>query len=263
MAMVVTPTMQPVSSPPSALVDVTGIPVGAVTLRVWRSWASKRVQVRGGPFAAAGSIYGLTDYEVPFGVDVSWQVEAVDGSGGVLESAQTGLVQLAVDDCWLQDPVSPSVCTVASRVAAESFETIDYVVDGQVLPVAGAAEPVATAGVRRAGSNIPLRIYCADELEAAAVRVVMVSAVPVLLRWPASYQLPLPKLAYLYAPTVSDGLVSAIPGKSTISCTVDVVAPPAAAVAVPTRTYNDLLAEASTYSDVLTQRATYLEVLRG
>ncbi|MGJ8495928.1 hypothetical protein ACSFB1_12100, partial [Glaesserella parasuis] len=73
-------------SPPWVDMLVTQVPAGAVSVRAWRVWRAAEVLVRG-RHVLLGSSARVVDHDLPVGSPVSYRVEALSGSGQVLESA--------------------------------------------------------------------------------------------------------------------------------------------------------------------------------
>lgn len=206
----------------------------------------------------------VDDWECPFSA-ASYTVTEYDGSGGTVASALynfTGLTAVTVP--WISDPLSPAVACAIS-LQGDALTSLTYAQDGALATPLGDPVPVALVQTRRAGSGIPLPILCLTLGARVSAMAVLMSAAVVCLRTPDTdgYAM-LPRLAYVAGPAGESPQTMRVGGQATIiGWTGTLVRPPAADIAVPTRTYNDVLAEASTYGDVQSQHATYLGLLRG
>lgn len=262
----VTATPHPEAVPPLVVVDVSGLPPTAATVKISRLVEGQVGTVRGASaMPVAGPTGGVTDYEAPFGTPILYNAQVLDNAGAVLTTMQSAAVQLDVDVMWISDPLAPGISTPCRGVKSpESFASLTYEVTSAISPVEGAELPILMTGQRRAASAVPLIIIAKDAAEASPIRQVLRYAQPFQLRFPARWQVPLPKMAYGFADSVSDNLFGGgTPGRSHLTLTFTLVAPPAADVAVPVRSYADLLAEANTYGDLPWLWGTYLDMLRG
>lgn len=266
MALAITGIPTPDSTPPSVVVTATGIPAGAASLTVTRLVEGQVGTVRGADkMAVLGATGGLTDWEAPFGTPVIYRALAYSAAGAVLEQTQTPELTLDVDVMWISDPLAPGISTPCRGVKSpESFATMNYEVQSALSPIEGAELPILMTGLRRAASSVPLIIIAKDAAEAAPIRQVLRYAQPFQLRLPDRWQVPLPKMSYAFAESVSDNLFGGgTPGRSHITLTFSLVAPPAASVIIPSRSYATLLTEAPTYGDLPGLYASYLAMVRG
>lgn len=249
---------------PQPSIDVTATGVTGSSVTVWRNWAGRRVELRGVKSAPAlAGTMAWTDYEAPLDVAVTYQITVRSISGAILGSAQSSSVTITSPMPWLSDPLAPAVATPISRMimpsAAEQLFERESVV---ALPI-GSRLPVSISDVEREASGVALVFSVSDATELEAIRAVLRSASPFLLRVPAAEGTLLPALAYCHAKAVQ--LLR--PGNAMplyrIAMSVTLVREQAAHVMVPPRTYARLLAEATDYADLLGQRQNYLGVLRG
>lgn len=268
MAVAATATPQPVGLPgsygPNIGVSVTGLTVSTgVTLTLWRKVGGQRAVVRGcRRTAVLGTTMAFTDHEAPFGVNVTYQVDEFTSFGTTLDTAVSAAVQLAVGVAWISDPMSPRTA-VSVVLGSESLGEKSYSDQSQVVTLAGSPTPVSVGGVRGIETSVPLRIDCYTALQRFATMAVLQAASPFLLRCPPNHQMP--ALAYCQSDTVRVLQVDVHMGGelAELYLTCNLVAAPRGDIVVNTRTYADLLGEATDYAGLLATRTTYLEVLTG
>lgn len=257
------------SSNPHVDIVVTALPTGTATLSVWRSVDGVRNPVRD---LTNVTIYGgdewpATDWEAPFGREIVYDTVAWSASGATLGSAQSTAVTLAIASPWISDPLAPGNASQV-RFTADSWTSLTRSRGGGSVPIAGSSLPVAVTDVRNAGAGIPIGIY-APQSDVATVRDILNQADPVLLRVPSVHSLPIPGAAYLTAADVVEQILwvqragVVVAEGSIFSMAADLVAAQNLPVAVPPRTWRDLLDEAATWADVTALYATWTDLLRG
>lgn len=264
MTVTITATPQPLGDPcPSVLLDLAGL-TGS-TMSVFRNQAGARKEVRGyTKRLVVGDAYTLIDFEAPFGIPISYDVECYNVAGATINTGTLADVLLECRDAWISDALAPTLSTRVT-LTGTSLATATLRRDGGTVPIVNAAYPTGQGGVRRKGAAIPIAFRCENEAEESAVLEVVCSADPLVLRTPADHR-QLPRLAYV---TTSEWVVDIPPqgggagAFSFIRGTVDLVVGPGASVIVPARTYGDVLTEGATYGDIRASRASYLYVLRG
>ena len=247
---------------------------GVGTLTVWRHWGNgETAVVRGANNTPVAGDHLVVDYEVPLQTPVTYDYQFVASGVHGTVSAMSTPVTIADTRVWLQDPLDPSgaVPVLLSRdrdgwrpgaVARRgAFGTATYTADGDVTPVLNSSLPVASRGRRRRAEQIPLEWRTPDVDTTDAVRALIMQANPVLARTGSRVPL-LPYLAYLDLPAVTERYVYG-PDLTIWTATAQMVAPPGAPVLIPTRTYDQVDAEAATYTDLTGLYATYTDLLRG
>lgn len=91
------------------LIDAVDVDPSAVTLDVFQLFGGVERVVRGARgLAAAGGVF-VTDYEIPLGVEVTYQARQYDAAGAVIGLTDSAVVQVDVDPAYvvLQDPFAP------------------------------------------------------------------------------------------------------------------------------------------------------------
>lgn len=247
---------------PSPFMDVAFTGLSGDTMSVYRSTEGKRTLVRGYKRQAiVGSTFALSDFEAPFGANVTYDVEVYNTAGVLTAQGVSDAVVLDVQAAWVADALNPSVCT-SVRLHRSSLAQGAYSRDGGPVNLAAASTPVGVLGVRRVGQGIPLVFNCRTEAVFDTVLGVLNSADPLVVRTPPGYRL-LPRLAYVtcaqWQPQIMSGMFAQIVGS------VDIIAAPSASVIVPTRTYGTVAGDYSSYGNLLASvsPSTYLKLLRG
>lgn len=265
-------TATPSTAPPTPHVDVvvTAIPAGAATITVTSTASGERTIVRGGSAQKLGGAtsFAITDYAAPFGVPITYTATTYSAAGAVTSSEQVTTAPIDINVGWISDPLAPGVSAAVPWFDDASFG-FTYARGGGAVPIAGTSLPVAVTDIRQAASDIPLGLIALESLQAFALRTVLLSADPFLLRLPPAWGLPLPGAVYLTADGIGEAVIpKSLAGQPVVdvtlfSMTASRVAPQVANVIVPPRTYQTVLNEAGTYSNLLALRPTYLNVLTG
>lgn len=234
---------------PSVDVTVAAIPFNLTnSVTVWRMWNGQREPLRSGrQIRVLGSSLVVTDYEAPFGVATSYQAECDDVLGTPLDSGMSDNVLLPVTNVWISDPFAPTVACSA-RLSRDSLSTMSYAREGGPLYVVGDPMPVGVVGLRHEAAAIPIKILNFTRSESEAVLAVLRSADPFLMRCPAGY--PTPPLMYLTTADIVAAryLVTDGSWRTNVSCTAALVSSPLATALINTRTYADVVIEATTYA---------------
>lgn len=254
---------------PRVEITVTPMPGDADTITVWRSWAGRRTQVRDAVGVTVSGDYFVIDYEVPFGVAVTYTCETADAGGVPSELSAGSSVTVAVTEIWMQDPLAPTSAlevatttgsSIGVRALADSFAGHTAEMPAETVTIIGSGEPVALGGTRQAPSGVPLKIKARTQADADAVRSLWDQSFPLCVRTPA--KMPFYRgLAYM----VFDYTETPHPDwqQVTFTATARVVRGPGRGIVIQPRTFADLLDEAATFADLLTLYPTFLDLRRG
>ena len=245
-----------------------GLPAGARSCRLIRSWAGRSTQIRGTELSPlVGSTWRWIDYAMPCAVDsagvepVVYRLEPLDAGGvtiaaGVIEAT---VPPILVDHShgWLSDPLYPGAAVPVTVLTSgeDGWES-----DGETLtPLAGLS--VATGRTRR--RRAVWRLTTVGRDTAARVQGMVERGGPLLLRAdPECIDHP---TGAVYA-DMAEVAVYARRGAhaakrvwtlSGIECAAPL------GVAVPTRTYADTQAEFGVYGATRAALPTYLDRARG
>lgn len=246
---------------PRVNVLVDAIPAGTVKVTVVRSYAGDRSVLRDANMAPTNgsTVRPYTDWEVPFGVSVTYSATAYAASGAQTAQAQSGAVVVNSDVPWISDPLAPSTAT-AVMLYNESLQDITHETPGDITQIVESSLPVAVMGTTQAASGLTLRFAAPTNLIARSIRYVLNAGV-FLLRVPPSAFFDVPGLLYFAGQSYT---TSKILGEHDhIVVQGQAVAAPISPVVLNTRSYGDLRDEASTYGDVPGRYATYLAALQG
>lgn len=246
---------------PRAEIVLSSIPAGGVTTTVERIYAGERSVVRGAWRAPSVGGFTVTDYEAPLNIPVTYQATSYNTSGGAVSqspiSSSVTLVLTGAQFAWVSDPLSPALAVKATMEKATAGE-LGYDAPAAVLKPMGRRYGVAVMGTRLAATGVPFTLITTTNPEADTLRDLVTQAAPLCVR-PATTNR-LPALFYLAAGRVAEKPY--LGGPRVWDLSGDIVSPPSAAVAVPLRTYAELLAGYTSYAAVDAAKATYLEVLR-
>lgn len=279
---------------PRIEVLITPMPTDAATVTVWRNYAGTRSIVRGASNTPVSGDHLVIDYEAPLQTPVTYTVQTADPSGTPSQLSDPSL-QVTVDEprAWLQDPLDPSTSMPiglvrqapsgalafglgvygtdtfgsGSGVVSEavlrraSFAQVTRSADITLSSVFGSDLPLAGSSVRRDASAVPIEIRTTDATATETMRTLLTQAAFPLLRTGGRAPM-LRALTYLALPDITEAFIPG-PDITVWTMTGQSVRGPGASVLIPTRTYNDLLDEASSYDELLPLYATYIDLLRG
>ena len=243
------------------------MPGDAVTFTLYRIAAGNRVVVRGAVRALAASNQ-VFDYEVPFGIPITYQVITYD-AGGIPSQASPAStpVTVAATDGWLQDPLDPTsgISISLSGPTAPFFTNaswteLRYTMDSSLMVLSGDAYPLALGNVRRAASDVPIEIAVDTPAQANDVRELLAEAFPLLLRVPADVGF-LGGAVYFAAADVTER--PHFTGVSIFNFAAVTVRAPGASIVVSPRVWDDLPADAATWDAAAVKYANWNALARG
>lgn len=250
------------------------VPSAPSVVTVWRSSpGGKRRAVRGFRRRTVVGADYVTDFEVPLGRTVTYELEV--HSGAWVPFALSGQVTIDSTVGYVQDPLVPGTAVAIERVdakagpvlAAPSFRNLVNSIGMSVTAILGSDEPVALAGQRLANADVEFTLVTDAAEVSTALRTVLRTAFPVCIRPLPSWG-PLPDVIYLAPPDIIERPLGAVLGGTLTrwACGGDTVAPPSMSILVPIWSYADVEALYATYSDAqarATSRGlTYLDDLK-
>lgn len=248
----------------AARIIVGGFPAGADTFTVTRTSPSgSTVGVRGyvgAAVPAGGASAALRDYEVPFGVDLHYDVTVYDGTSTVGMAEDTFRIDYADCEAWLVDLARP---TNSLPLLIESMNELEFDAAAGVHRILNRRAPVLTTlPAWTPGSEL---IVLTDTLgERDQVRALLGSGYPFLLRTD-----PAQGVGNMYL-GVTDFVeerfltLGAAAQRRFRSAVVQVERPdPAIYVPAPPSDYGEVKAAYATYGDLLAGAVTYDGVLYG
>jgi hypothetical protein len=151
---------------PSAGVTVTGLGTGSPsTVSVWRNSTDGREAVPGYRRVTMTDASYLTDFYVPLGTPVSYEVEVITGPAGALR-VTAAPVTVTSTTGWLMDALVPqtAIPVTGQRVAdgfelmASSLKDLEYAADVSVFTIMGSDKPLALFGQRLAARGVDMKL---------------------------------------------------------------------------------------------------------
>lgn len=266
------PTLTPATDAnPSPRVEVliSPMPTDARTVSIWRSYGGVIEAVRGAVNATCSGDFLVTDYEAPLGQAVTYSCQTFDSAGTPSPlSDPSASVTLDVADVWLSDPLAPSTALalpltrgsgdIAVRVGAFVGS---YGQDAALLNPIGVSLPIAVVGVRRAISAMPVTVATYSSAVDAALLDLLQQASVACLRVPPAVRRVSP-VSYVQFGDLQPADDPSL-RRTVWPLVATAVQAPGLNVVIPTRTYDDLLAEASTYDELAQLYTTYIDLQRG
>ena len=149
-------------------IDPADLPVGTITVQVWRTSKWGAVDVRQARRLLAGGLV-VTDYEPPVGVEVTYSLEGIDTNGDSLGmSAFTATIQVDLTIPWviLSDPFAPSR---ALLLRAERGFVPTLSKERAVQTYRAGLSTIALAGLRSKFQDLALRVFTETEAEREAL----------------------------------------------------------------------------------------------
>jgi len=265
-----TPVVALVAKPlfdPTPRVEITITDFTPTTNQVtlWRTADGKRKPVRGFRNKEVVAADSTTDFEVPLGRLVSYEVEVTSGlNAQVASTAATVTVDAASGA--IQDPLVPGSSVPVhgtfgpngqAYLRDQAMKALEYAMDASVIPILGSPDPVGILGQRMAARGLDMSMSTRAAQAAADMRSLLQSASLVLVRPLPGWAAALPGLCYLAVGAPVEMPVDEAWGGELIRWELvgDLVAAPSMNVLVPLWTYGDVKALWSTYQQAQTALA--------
>lgn len=257
---------------PKAQLTITGLGIGDSLVSVWRTADGVRSPVRGARRAPMVDAALVTDYDVPLGRPVTYEVEVISGPSG---ASRTSTEPLVVDSetAWLMNPMDPSTAVPvlgrkdsdgAPYLRAEALAKLEYEADVSLFTVMGSDAPMALFGQVMQARGVPLSMGTRSAEQNTKLRALMQSTAQLLFRPVPSFGVDLPGVMFvsISKKTELPTTVSFGGNLTWWEMTADTVAAPVLKVLTATFTYGDVAILFSTYQqkqDALASGATYLD----
>lgn len=256
---------------PRVGLTITGLGVGDSVVSVWRTADGERNPVRGARRAPMVDSAYVTDYDVPLGRDVSYEVEVISGPSGASRTT-AGPVTVASVTGWLMDPLVPqsAVPVVGGDgdegpyLRGEALSQLEYAADVSLIDIMGSDRPMALFGQRMAARGVPLSMGATLENNTKLKRLLMSTAQ--LLFRPLPEFGDLPGTMFVSVPSAVEMPVDVADGYLTWwDLKADTVAAPTLKVLTATFTYGDVALLFATYQQKQDAAAgkTYLDDLKN
>lgn len=241
---------------------------GTVKVTVYRLAQGREFKVRSAVNAATAGALSRIDFEIPFGVPVTYRAEMFDASGVSLGFTDTATVTMSIPDMWVHNPLNPAG-GVKVMFRGSAARELSRPVEGDVFYPQGRRVGVVISGQRRGLQGVVLDIIVdsvadADKF-AALVGDYSTTTIPVLcFRLGANdrVRLPRPLFAFVQDPREVDVTYALGGEKIAFEMVGDEVSPPAPALIVPLLTNADLNAYYATNAALKADNLTNLAVNR-
>ncbi len=174
-------------------------------VNVWRTAEGKRRAVRNGRHRTIVGSDAITDYEVPLGRDVMYEVEVLSGICAQAVVAPAN-VTINATSGWIQDPLDPTGAVPLyadygpngePSLRVDAIKSFEYASGINLIPILGDDEPVALIGQAMAASNVPFHMITDAAQQATTLRNLLKQAAPVLIRPLPGWASGLPGLCYV------------------------------------------------------------------
>lgn len=261
---------------PQAGVTVTGLGVGESVATVWRVADGVREPVPGWRRAVMNDAAFVTDYFVPLGRPVSYEVEVLSGPGGSSRTASAPITVMSATG-WLMDPLVPqnAVPVVGKRgdagdiyLRSRALSALEYAADVSIIKIMGADKPMALFGQRMAETGLDTSLATRSAEENAALKKLLRSTASLHFRpSPELWGLDIEGSMFLSNPVASQVPVNVLIGGDLTwwDLSSDVVAAPSIRVLTATFSYGDVEILMGTYQQKqdLMAGKTYLDDLKN
>jgi len=142
---------------PRAEVLFESFAAGTVKVTVYRATGLRRYQVRGAVNAAVAGALTRIDFEIPFGVPVSYWAEQFDAGGLPLGETDKTTATLNCWETWVHNPLDPHGATTV-QFRTRAAQSIVRPVEGGVVHPQGRRVGVLVSGQRRGVENVDLTV---------------------------------------------------------------------------------------------------------
>jgi hypothetical protein len=217
----------------------------------------------------------LTDFYVPLGIPVTYEVEVISGPGGA-SRVTASPVTVTSDTGWLMDALVPqtAIPVTGQKVAdgfelmASSLKDLEYAADVSIFNIMGSDKPLALFGQRMAARGLSTKLATRSAEQNARLADLLQSTANLHFR-PAPGWANLQLGGAMFIANASARQLPITPhwgGKLTWwDLKSDVVAGPAIKVLTATFTYGDVNLIYSTYQQKLDAMSgkTYLDDLKN
>jgi hypothetical protein len=248
---------------PSPRVDIVfdagELDVATDTISVYQISAAGQIDVRDATGVSASGGFAVTDFEVPLGVEVTYQAQQYDVSGAVIGLTDSASTQVDVAEGWavFSDPLAPNNAILlqceprfANRLVRRRDQRI-YRVGFQTIALQGELGLL---------SGVPLRVYTTTSDEADDLETILYEGTSLVRTMPA---MPLPRLFYAAFQEIPvDPFEAPFGGSwSVFELEGEQVSRPSLGTLVPAVTYGVFVDyyTGATYGDTLTDYTTYLD----
>jgi len=254
---------------PRAEVLFESFAAGTVKVTVYRSTGLRKYQVRGAVNAAVAGALTRIDFEIPFGVPVSYWAEQFDAGGLSLGETDKTKVTLNCWETWVHNPLDPHGATTV-QFRTRAAQSIVRPVEGDVVYPQGRRVGVLVSGQRRGVENVDLTVVT-DTIEQVDKLQAMfgdyeTSVPPILcIRVGGGDQIRLPRPFFAAVLSASEEQVNYTIGMGeqiTTAMSGTEVSPPAPGIFIPLLTNADINSFYLTNAAINSANATNLDVNR-
>lgn len=257
---------------PRAQLTITGLGIGNSVVSVWRTADGVRSPVRGARRVLMVDADLVTDYDVPLGRPVTYEVEVISGPSGASRTSTEPLV-VESETAWIMDPLDPSTAVPVlgthdkdgmPYLRSEALSKLEYNSNSSLFEIMGSDRPMALFGQVRAAQGVPLSMGTRSAEQNTKLRTLMQATAQLLFRPVPSFGVDLPGAMFMSISKKTEVPVNVSFGGNLTwwEMTADTVAAPVLKVLTATFTYGDVAILFSTYQqkqDALVSGATYLD----
>lgn len=253
---------------PGVEVFFASFPSGTVSVTVWRLSGGLSMKVRGAADAATAGQLTRIDFEVPFGVEVTYRAECFNAVGQRIGYTGQASTLLDIPGMWVHNPLDPQGA-VQCEFLDRATRSISAPNGGSLARIPGQRVGVFLAGTQQGITDVDLSI-AVDSIEDRDRVLTMLGRTdkhlpPILcFRIGAEHRIALPRPFYAVTPDVALEDLDVIYGGDTSHFIArgDEAAPPAPGLFVPLLTLGDLKAAYATLGDLKADNLTLGDVNR-
>ncbi|WP_022886356.1 hypothetical protein [Glaciibacter superstes] len=266
-APVITPSVDAAPCP-RAEVLFSSFAAGTTFVTAYRLGGGREYRMRGAVNTPVAGALTRIDFEVPFGLEVSYRAEMFNSAGSSLGYTDATSVTLNVNETWLHNPLDPQGA-VRVRMASDAARSISRPVPGSVLYPRGRRVGIVVSEPRQGIQGIALDCYTLTDDDtdrfADMVGTYTSNSVPVLcVRVGADMKMRVPRPLFASVLDPREEAINLHIGGESMkwSMSGDEVSPPTPALFIPLLTRADINAYYSTRSAVKADNLTRLAVNR-
>lgn len=261
---------------PRAGVTITGLGIGDSIVTVWRNADEERTPVQGLRRVVMNDAAFVTDWAVPLGRPVRYEVEVLSGPGGFAR-ATANTITVDSPTGFIQDALLPqSAVPVLGEprtngdvyLRSPALSQLEYNADISIFKIMGSDKPMALFGQRMAEMGLDTSLGTRSAEENARLKKLLKSTAQLLFRpLPSWGDIGLSGAMYLGNAKATQVPVNVLMGGQLTwwDLQSDVVSAPAIKVLTATWTYGDVQMLMSTYGQkqALMAGKTYLDDLKS
>ena len=165
------PTLTPFTSAPCPRVEVffASFVAGTATVTVYRLAGGREFRVRGAVRTPVSGALSRLDFEVPFGMPVTYRAEQFNAAGVSLGFTDSSSLTVDSEDSWMHNPLNPAGA-VSVALAAASAPSVTRPTPGAVSRPLGRVVGVVLSQPRQGVTGLQIVVRTSSDADADLVQ---------------------------------------------------------------------------------------------